>query len=113
MSYNPFTPQGNSVLLTAKVTPDTGVQIPATSQIQPSQFRIKISSTAGGDVVIGYGTTAALAATNAVVPTGTSQQSLMFSPGQCEIFTFPPGTYFSAGIAAATASVFITCGDGP
>lgn len=110
MSYNPFLPQGNTILVTAAVSPPSGVQVPAfQSSIQPTQFRIKNSGTA--DVAIGWGATAALAQTNAAIP-GAASQSVLLGAGQTEVFTFPPGTFFSATIGAATAPVYFTPGDG-
>lgn len=110
MSYNPFAQQGNTVLITAAVSPPVGVQVPAfQTNVQPTQFRIKNSGSA--DVAIGWGATAALAQANAVIP-GAASQSLLLGAGGIEVFTFPPGTFFSAAIGAATAPVYITPGDG-
>lgn len=110
MSFNPFLPQGNTVLITAAVSPPVGVQVPAfQAAIQSTQYRIKNSGTA--DVAIGWGATAALAQTNAAIP-GAASQSVLLGAGQTEIFTFPPGTFFSAAVGAATAAIYIMVGDG-
>jgi hypothetical protein len=110
MSYNPFTPQGNTVLITAAVSPPTGVQVPSfKAATQSTQYRIKSSATA--DVAIGWGADATTAQTNAAIP-GSAAQCLMLGAGQTEVFSFPPGTFFSAAIGAATGAVYITVGDG-
>ena len=110
MSYNPFTPQGKTVLITAAVSPPSGVQVPAfQTTIQSSQFRIKNSAAA--DVAIGWGIDATTAQTNAAIP-GSSSQCVMLGSGQTEVLTFPPGTFFSAAIGASTGAVYIVVGDG-
>jgi len=111
MSLNAFAPQGNTVLITAAVSPPTGVQAPTfgTNTLNAQQFRIKNSATA--DVAIGYGATASAATTNAAIP-GAASQSVIVGAGQTEVFTFPPASFFSAAIGAATGAVYITPGDG-
>lgn len=114
MSYNPFQPQGKSVGIVASSTPPTGVQAPAfQSTQQPTQYRIKIDEAATVEVAVGWGATAALAASNSALPSlGSATQCIVMQLGQTEVLTFPPGTFFSAYVSTGSPLVWVTPGDG-
>jgi hypothetical protein len=62
-------------------------------------------------VFLGYGSTSAEAANNAVVVT-SSQTAFPLLPSTDEILTFVPNAYFTAISASGTATIYITPGDG-
>lgn len=117
----PFQPRGNTVRLAGVIAaPATGVVIPvfpgadANAQATgPMNYRVRNTSLTA-DVVLGYDTTAALAATNAVAPTAVSAgtKSLSLGPGQTEVYTLPATTFFSALSIGVAANVDITPGEG-
>jgi len=105
----PFSPCGNTVVISVTTTATTPVQV-ASSTLGGNQYRI-INS---GAVVtfLGYGQTSALASSGAVVPTTTQSNCMALLPGTDEIITFVPNAYFSAITASSTATLYILCGDG-
>lgn len=105
----PFTPSGNTVVITASTTAPSPTQV-LSSTLGGNQYRI-INS---GNVTafLGYGQTSSLAATGAVVPTTTQNNCLALLPGTDEILTFVPNAYFSANVATGSAAIYIVCGDG-
>lgn len=108
MGINAFTKMGNTVVFTAATTAPTPVQAASTS-LGGNQYRI-INN---GNVVVflGYGSTSADAANNALV-VSSSQAAFPLLPGTDEILTFVPNAYFTGITSSGTATVYITPGDG-
>lgn len=108
MGINAFTKMGNTVVFTAATTAPTPVQA-LSSSLGGNQYRI-INN---GNVVVflGYGSTSADAANNALV-VSSSQAAFPLLPGTDEILTFVPNAYFTGITSSGTASVYITPGDG-
>jgi hypothetical protein len=105
----PFSPCGNTVVISATTTASTPVQVPS-STLGGNQYRIINSGSVV--VILGYGQTSALAQAGAVVPTSTQNNCLPLLPGTDEIITFVPNAYFSANCVSGSATIYITCGDG-
>jgi len=105
----PFSPCGNTVVISATTTATTPVQVPS-STLGGNQYRIINSGSV--TVILGYGQTSALASSGAVVPTSTQSNCLPLLPGTDEIITFVPNAYFSANATTGTATLYITPGDG-
>jgi Na+/phosphate symporter len=74
-----------------------------------NQYRVINTGTI--TVFLGYGSTSAEAANNAVVVT-SSQTAFPLLPSTDEILTFVPNAYFTAISASGTATIYITPGDG-
>jgi hypothetical protein len=108
-----FNPQGKTVVIAATTTAPTGLQAPVDTKYTPQatgQYRIVNSGTVA--VFLGFGSTAADAAANAVAPVaGTPSNALALLPGAIEVLRFTPNTFFS-GLAASATSVYITQGQG-
>ena len=104
----PFTPSGNTVTFTAAVTAPTPVQA-VSSTLGGNQYRILNAGSV--TAFLGYGTSAALANTAAVVVTATGG-SIPLLAGTDEIITFVPNAYFTGVTGSSTAVVYITPGDG-
>jgi len=105
----PFSPCGNTVVITAATTAPSPVQVPSAT-LGGNQYRIINSGTV--TVILGYGQTSAQASSGAVVPTSTQNNCLPLLPGTDEIITFVPNAYFSANATTGTATLYITPGDG-
>jgi len=105
----PFSPCGNTVVISATTTASTPAQVPS-STLGGNQYRIINSGAV--TVILGYGQTAALASSGAVVPTTTQNNCLPLLPGTDEIITFAPNAYFSANATSSNATIYITPGDG-
>lgn len=105
-----FSPTGKTVRVTAAVSPPLGVQAPETGTNQGYQFRLHNAGTT--IAFLAFGATAAEAQANAVIPTGTPQNSIPLPPGIVEVLSFPIGSFFSAVIGSATAEIYITPGKG-
>lgn len=105
----PFSPVGNTVVITASTSAPSPVQV-TSNTLGGNQYRI-INS---GSVIafLGYGQTSALAASGAVVPTTTQSNCMALLPGTDEIITFVPNAYFSAITASSSATLYILSGDG-
>jgi len=112
MGIQAFAQMGNTVKLTAATTSPTPVQCTGKT-LGGNQYRVvNISSTVA---YLGYGTDAATATANAVIPTGAGANSvfcLVLLGGTDEILSFVPNAYFTAKTAAGTADLFICPGDG-
>ena len=108
MGINAFTKMGNTVAFTAATTAPSPVQA-LSSSLGGNQYRI-INN---GNVVVflGYGSTSADAANNALV-VSSSQAAFPLLPGTDEILTFVPNAYFTGITSSGTATVYITPGDG-
>jgi hypothetical protein len=104
-----FTPTGNTVTFTAVITtPPTPVQVPSYG-LGSNQYRLINTGTV--TVFLGFGTTAALATTNAAVVT-SSGPAIPLLAGTDEILTFVPSAYFTGITSSGNAVVYITPGDG-
>jgi hypothetical protein len=108
MGINAFTKTGNTVTFTASTTAPTPVQC-SSSTLGGNQYRIINSGTV--TVFLGYGNTAAVANTAAIVVATTSPAFPLLA-GTDEILTFIPNAYFTGITSAGNASVYITPGDG-
>ena len=105
----PFSPCGNTVVISATTTATTPVQV-ISATLGGNQYRIINSGAV--TVILGYGQTSALASSGAVVPTSTQSNCLPLLPGTDEIITFVPNAYFSANATTSIATIYITPGDG-
>lgn len=108
MGLNAFTKTGNTVTFVANTSAPTPVQCLSTT-LGGNQYRVINTGTI--TVFLGYGTTSAEAANNAVVVT-SSQTSFPLLPSTDEILTFVPNAYFTAISSSGTATIYITPGDG-
>lgn len=108
-----FTPLGKTIAVAAASTAPTGVQAPVAEKFNPQnagQYRIVNSGTVA--VFLGFGSTAADAAANAVAPVaGTPSNALALLPGAIEVLRFNKDTFFS-GLAASATTVYVTPGQG-
>jgi hypothetical protein len=112
MGIQAFAQMGNTVKFTAATTAPTPVQCVGKT-LGGNQYRVvNISSTVA---YLGYGTDAATATANAVIPTGAGANSvfcLVLLGGTDEILSFVPNAYFTAKTTSGTADIFICPGDG-
>ena len=108
MGLNAFTKTGNTVTFVANTSAPTPVQCLSTT-LGGNQYRV--INTGSITVFLGYGSTSAEAANNAVVVT-SSQTAFPLLPSTDEILTFVPNAYFTAISASGTATIYITPGDG-
>jgi hypothetical protein len=109
-----FAPLGNTVVIAADAVAPTGVQALVHGVLDAQsvgQYRV-INASAVNTVFLGFGPTAALAASNAVAPiAGTPSSAIVLLPGSVEILRFGRETFFS-GLAAAASTVYIVQGQG-
>ena len=108
MGIQAFTAMGNTVTFTANTAAPTPVQAASVS-LGGNQYRI--INTGLVTVFLGYGTTSALANTNAAVVT-SSGPSVPIIAGTDEILTFVPNAYFTGITSTGNAVVYVTPGDG-
>lgn len=109
MSVNaPFTPTGNTIVITASnpaPTPVQGISYSGGS----NQYRIL---NAGSAVAfLGFGSTAAAASAGANTPNTSLGGCMPLLAGTDEIITFVPNCYFTANASTST-TLYITPGDG-
>jgi len=108
-----FAPLGLTVAITANNPAPTGVLIPLAppnATATGGQFRVVNASNA--TVHLGFGSTAALASTNAAEATsGNPAKGLPLLSGAVEIIRVAPGLFFSA-FAAGASTIYITPGEG-
>jgi hypothetical protein len=100
----PWQPQTQVQLITAVASPPTGAQClggPLTGA--QLDFRVVNASTTLV-ATIGYGTTAAIAQTNAVTPSGTTQQAgcVVLGPLETAFISNSPATFWSATASSST-----------
>jgi hypothetical protein len=107
MGIMAFTPMGNTVSVTAAVSPPTAVQA-LSSTIGGTQYRINNSGNVA--VYIGFGSTGNDAA--AMANTTIVGETIVMNANSVEVFTFNVNQYFTAATASGTSVVFITPGDG-
>ncbi len=103
-----FTATGLTILVAAAVSPPTGVQAVGQNNSTPHYYRI--SNTGLGNAFVASGGTAALAQTNAVIPTATPQPVYVLNSGDSIVVNDRVEAFWSAATAAGTASVFVTPG---
>lgn len=108
MGINAFTKTGNTVTFLAAGTAPTPVQCASTT-LGGNQYRIINAGSV--TVFLGYGTTSADAANNAVV-VSTTAPAFPLLPNTDEILTFVPNAYFTGITSSGTATIYITPGDG-
>lgn len=109
MSVNaPFTPTGNTVVITATNPAPTASQVSG-SNGGSNQYRIVNAGTAVA--FLGYGGNATIAQSSAIQVTTTQNNCLALLPGATEILTFTGGAYFSAN-STVSSTLYITPGDG-
>lgn len=108
-----FNPIGETVVVAAAAVAPAGVQAPALAKFgiqSAGQYRIVNSS--ANTVFLGVGSTAALAASNAVAPVaGTPSSAIALLPGAVEILSFGEEAFFS-GLASSASTVYVTQGAG-
>lgn len=107
MGIMAFTPMGNTVTVTAAVSPPSAVRALSTT-VGGTQYRVH--NTGNVVVYLGFGDTANAAATMANVSVVGSTLSLM--PNSVEVFTLNGNVYFTGATSSGTAVVNITPGDG-
>ena len=105
----PFSPCGNTVVISATTTATTPVQVQS-STLGGNQYRIINSGAV--TVILGYGQTSAQASSGSVVPTSTQNNCLPLLPGTDEIITFVPNAYFTGVTISGTSTIYISTGDG-
>ena len=113
MGLNAFTVLGNTAKMTAASTPPTPIQVSSTT-LGGNQYRIiNLSSTV--TAFLSYASTAAVATSNCVIPTGdgaNSENCIPLLPNTDEILSFIPNGFFTARTVSGTADIYITPGDG-
>ena len=109
MSVNaPFTPTGNTVVVTASNPAQTAVQVSG-SNGGSNQYRIVNSGSTLA--FMGYGANATVAQSSANQITSTQNNCLVMLPGATEVLSFTGAAYFSANATSST-TLYITPGDG-
>lgn len=112
----PFTPKGPTIRIVAATSAPTGVQAAVDSRRDAERIdSFEIYNSGSEDVALGYGATAAEAATNSAFPTGTGSNAskCVIVPGGALIVNrFAKGAYFSGLTATSTSNVYITPGEG-
>ena len=105
-----FRPLNDCYLIAGATTAPTGVQVSSSKGI----FSILVYNSGTVSAFMSYATTAALATSEAVIPTaGTPQTIISLPPGSIQTFNLPGLHYFISAITASgTASIYIVSGDG-
>jgi hypothetical protein len=108
-----FTPLGKTVAVAAAGTAPSGVQAPVYEKFDPQNAgQYRFINAGGTTVFLGTGATAAEATANSVAPVaGTPTAAIVLLPGAVEILRFNKDTYFS-GLSSASATVYVTPGQG-
>jgi hypothetical protein len=105
MGIQAFTKLGNTVTFIADTVAPTAVQAVSTT-LGGNQYRI---INAGTNIVfLGYGTSAAIAASNAA----NVATSLPLLAGTDEILSFVPNAYFTGLTVGGSSVIYVTPGDG-
>ena len=108
-----FNPNGNSVVT---FTGNTSGSVPTPVQATgcPSNTRCQYILTNIGvnNVFVGYGTTAAVATANSVIPTGTATIVVPLLASSQIIITTDPNAYFTGITASGTSVVYVQAGAG-
>ena len=107
MGLQAFTPMGNTVTFLAASSAPAPVQ-GVSSTGGANQYLVQNSG--AFIVMLGVGSTAALATTNSANVTSTGL-AIPLLPYTTQVFSLIPGAFFT-GYCAATSQVYITPGDG-
>lgn len=111
MEWDVFTPIGPTLALLPSSPAPAGILAPTPTTGPLVQYRIANTGTV--TAWMAYGALAAVAQANAVIPsTGTTATSWPVLPGTVEIFTAPPGQFWSGVTAGASTAVYLTPGRG-
>lgn len=105
-----FEVQGKTITFAGAVTAPTAVQCDSANDVRSPQYVLTNIGLVG--VFVGWGQTAAMAALNAVIPTGTSQYGYYLLPGSQVTISGPPNAFFTGATASSTAIVYVTPGYG-
>lgn len=105
-----FEVQGKTVTFTGAASPPTAVQCPSNNDVQSPNYILTNIGLVG--VFVGWGQTAAMAALNAVIPTGTAQYGYYLLPGSQVTISGPPNAFFTGATASSTSIVYVTPGYG-
>lgn len=108
MSVKVFIPVSKSYLLTADATAPTPIKpVPIDTLTEHAGGEVKITNVGIYVAYVSYGGTAAVATTNAVIPTsGNPQTVVAMLPGAEAVFHIAEQSHFTAVSAAATNLVF-------
>jgi hypothetical protein len=107
-----FQPISPTFAIAGATAAPTAIQLIGSPQ-SGSQITAKIYNSGAVLVGIVFAPPAALAATQAVIPTpGTPSQVLILAPGEDGTFTVPPGQFWTAVTASSTATAYIQFGFG-
>ena len=114
MSTEPFTPQGNTIMVAANTSAPVGVACNARGSVNVAAYRV--ANPEANETIwysmVPFGQDAQAAAT---IPTGggTNAKNCMPLPaGGVEVVRGPPGALFSGITRTAQANLFVTPGDG-
>lgn len=109
MSVNaPFTPTGNTVVITAANPSPTPVQISGSNGAS-NQYRVL--NAGSNTAFLGFGANATAATAGANTPNPSLGSCIPLLAGTDEILTFLPNAYFTANASVST-TLYITPGDG-
>ena len=109
MNVAPFNSQGHTYVFTSDASAPTPVQAVSFTGAGSNYL---VTNAGNATVFLGVGVSAAVATSNAVIPTGGSpQKSIPILPGTAQTFTFFANAFFT-GISATPSVVYITPGDG-
>lgn len=109
MSVNaPFTPTGNTVVITAANPAPTPVQVSG-SNGGSNQYRIVNSGSTLA--FLGFGANATVASAGAKQVTSSQNNCIVVLPGGTEVLTFTGAAYFTANATSSTV-LYIVPGDG-
>jgi len=106
-----FVPVGNCVTLTAATTPPAAVQVVQTVANSVSFCQYRIFNAGSQLAFVGYGNTALIANTNAVV-VSTTANCVPVLPGSLEVLSLPVNTFITAITSTSTSQLYITPGLG-
>lgn len=110
-----FNPKSNTYVIPAATTAPTGVQIVPFDGERTTQYdHYRIVNEGDENVTLGWGSTAAIAQTNAgtKATSGTPQNNIQIYKNSIEVLRLPPNCFISGETAAATADLFICVGEG-
>lgn len=107
MNTAPFSPSGNSMLMTASTTAPTPVLLD-TADVGGTQYRIHNSG--GAMVFLGFGDTPEAAL--AMASPNISGSTITLVPSSVEVFTLPCNQYFTGLTLEGSSDVYILAGDG-
>lgn len=101
---------GLTVTFTAAGTPPTAVQANSFDGVPTTQ--VLLTNVGAVTAFVGWGSTAAEAQANALVPTATPSKCYPLLAGTQVCITAPAGQYWSGDTSSSTAIVYVTAGIG-